>query len=638
MAKLSKSIRFKVTAKAMAPTNLRLKDIGLPMPERFGLDSSELSTQERKILQIILQFHHSTREAASIMRSIRQRGENFNLELISRYKHSRDRSCLFRILTHLCVAYNIFQRHGHPNSPLRYVCNFPRGVLSTKAIPSKAELDQLSTWYYNLKKKDATMFNLFTRFSQPQKIAKYYTTDEFAHNYSLKKVENIISCQRDYNFTKFVSKLRSRSTEGTSNSFSIRRLSARYTALPKAARIPATASLYFTVETALESIKKMGIDVPDSALNSTGPTKANTAAVPTSTTAPASPAARAASSTAPLPPPATSSSGPTFSSSEIQLLQQLIKHAPHLLQGVPDAQRRAEDQQPPQHRASAETAACQRPARARKEMMSSFTSASSNMDSSRSPPACQQHSLSSDSTYGSHRLQLICRSKVSSPSDSSSFDTAAESASPCSISTIHPCDSRQGAAWKSSKGSLTSMDSRCSNHLFSSTPRSTTSSPSFASNRASVATVSRKEAIVKEKKKLQDIPSKSPASHHSKKRQRSESPESRIKTQSRPSRSKKPKKDHHHTEKVSKDKVDHARSEKSSTQEKKKEGRKPLSTRIERRHSGHRVKMLGDKHSSDMNDKPQVEGTQPRTRNPRSRARDRNPMSRGRDTPWSMVL
>ncbi len=398
MAAMSKSIRFQVKTKAMAPTNLRLKDIGFPMPERwasFGLDSSELSSQERRTLQTILQFHHTTREAASIMRSIRQRGENFNLELIARYKHSRDRSCLFRILTHLCVAYNIYQRHGHPNSPLRYVCNFPRGVLATKATPSKAELDQISTWYHNLKKKDATMFDLFTRFSQPQKIAKYYTTDEFAHNYSLKKVENIISCQRDHKFTKFISKLKSRSTEGTSNSFSIRRLSARYTALPKAARIPATASLYFTVETALESIKKTGIDVPDSALNSTGPNKANTAAVSTSTTAPASPAARAASSTAPLPPPATSSSGPTFSSSEIQLLQQLIKHAPHLLQGVPDAQRRAEDQQPPQHHASAVTAACQRPARARKEMMSSFTSTSSNMDSSRSPPVCQQHSLSS---------------------------------------------------------------------------------------------------------------------------------------------------------------------------------------------------------------------------------------------------
>ncbi len=195
------------------------------------------------------------------------------------------------------------------------------------------------------------------------------------------------------------------------------------------------------------------------------------------------------------------------------------------------------------------------------------------------------------------------------------------------------------------------MDSRCSNHLFSSTPRSTTSSPSFASSRATVATVSRKEAVVKEKKKLQDIPSKSPASHHSKKRQRSESPERRIKTRSRSPKSKKPKKDHHQRkEKVSKDKVDHARSEKSSTQEKKKKGEKPLSTRIERRHSGHRVKMLGDKHSSEMNDKPQVEGTQPRKRNPRSRGRDRiktlgrgdatvsNPMSRGRDTPWSMVL
>ena len=153
MDKMSKTIRIKVTA--MAPTNRNLKDIGFPMPKRwasFGLESSELTIQERRALQRILQFHHSTREAASIMRSIRQRGENFNLELISRYKHSRDRSCLFRILTHLCVAYNIFQRHGHPNSPLRYMCNFPRGVLSTKAIPSKAELDQLSTWYYNLKK------------------------------------------------------------------------------------------------------------------------------------------------------------------------------------------------------------------------------------------------------------------------------------------------------------------------------------------------------------------------------------------------------------------------------------------------------------------------------------------------------
>ena len=627
MAKMSKLIRFKLKTKAMAPTNL--KDIGFPMPERwasFGLDSSELSTGERKTLQTLLQFHHSTREAASIMRSIRQRGDNFNLELISRYKHSRDRSCLFRILTHLCVAYRIFQQHGHPNSPLRYVCNFPRGVLATKATPSKAELDQISTWYHNLKKKDATTFDLFTRFSQPQKIAKYYTTDEFAYNYSLKQVENIISCQRDYKFTKFVSKLKSRSTEGTSNSFSIRRLSARYTALPKAARIPATATLYFTVETALTAIKKMGIDVPDSALNSTGPTKANTAAVSTSTTAPASPAARAASSTAPLPPPATSSSGPTFSSSEIQLLQQLIKHAPHLLQGVPDAQRRAEDQQPTQHHASAVTAACQRPAQTRKEMMSSFTSASSNTDSSRSPPVCQQHSISSDSTYGSPRLQLICRSKVSSPSSSSSYDTAAaESASPCSLSTIHPYNSRQGAAWKSSKGSLTSMDSRCSNHLFSSTPRSTTSSPSFASNRATVATVSRKEAVVKEKKKLQDISSKNPASHHSKKRQRSESPERRIKTRSRSPKSKKPKKDpHHHTEKVSKDKVDHARSEKSSTQEKKRRRRDNKPRRRAR--------------NAEERSKPQVEGTQPITRNPRSRARDRNPMSRGRDTPWSMVL
>ena len=119
---MSKLIRFKLKTKAMAPTNL--KDIGFPMPERwasFGLDSSELSILERRTLQTILQFHHSTREAASIMRSIRQRGENFNLELISRYKHSRDRSCLFRILTHLCVAYNIFQRYGHPNSPLRYL-------------------------------------------------------------------------------------------------------------------------------------------------------------------------------------------------------------------------------------------------------------------------------------------------------------------------------------------------------------------------------------------------------------------------------------------------------------------------------------------------------------------------------------
>ena len=75
---------------------------------------------------------------------------------------------------------------------------------------------------------------------------------------------------------------------------------------------------------------------------------------------------------------------------------------------------------------------------------------------------------------------------------------------------------------------------------------------------------------------------------------------------------------------VSKDKVDHARSEKSSTQEKKRRRRDNKPRRRAR--------------NAEERSKPQVEGTQPITRNPRSRARDRNPMSRGRDTPWSMVL